>query len=315
MSCQGTYFGGCCETPSLRNERIVSEVSQTGFVEFDLRNRQQLYGYSETFIVWNFSNPLSGQTYSGNRAYTGTFDLGDRVPRYAQVGDTFPNLDSGALTWQYGLTNVVVGPLEITARITGRFSNAGGAPVDVGTYLARLENPFPLAEQIALENVLAYNPATGANPGGCTLFPHDGFQTFGGYHSHLYRGTIAPQPFVPFLDASRPYVPDVNRANKVEIPGGTGWYGLTAIASRITIVPSAPNLLRLRPWTFRDRDRNSQGGWPAPGNYSDCQTIDLAGGADVVVSSVPDDGATDKDRIIFAGITLDVFPKAGPSPC
>lgn len=312
MSCAGTYIGGCCEVPNLRNERIVSEVSQTGFYEFGLRNRQQLYAYADSFVVWNFSNPLTGQSYSGSHSYQAFFDEGARIPRYADSGDVIPTLDAGALIWLWYLEDLQYDPTLITARVMGRYANGGGAAVEVGNYVATLGNPLPLAEQVALENVLAYNPATGANPGNCSIYPHDGFQNFGGYPAHLYRGT-----FAPFPSAFQPRAPE---PPVFGLLGGTafgsnGYEGLTATASRLMVVPSALNLLRLRSWTFRDRDRNLQGGWPAPGNYLDCQTIDLANGADVVVSSVPDDGSTDKDRIIFAGITLDVFPKAGPAPC
>lgn len=318
MSCAGTYFGGCCDAPTLRNERVVSEVSQTGFFEFDLRNRQQLYSYSDSFISWNFSNPITGQSYSGGHSWQGFFDEGSSVPRVTDGGDPIPNLDDLVLRWGYALRDVVITPTQITAILTGRFLNTGGnagVARDIGSYMATLGSPFQLAEQVALANVLAYDPATGANPGNCRIFSYssDIIETLFG--AQLYRGTIAPYPTVPFLDPEgthRFFVPSVTG---IATPGGGGYAGLTAFAIRLLAAPDSLYLLRLRPWTFRDRDRNSQGGFPGPGNFTDCQTIDLANGADVVVSSVPDDGATDKDRIIFAGLILSRHLKTDPAPC
>jgi hypothetical protein len=308
MSCQGTYFGGCCEQSGLRNELVISEVSQTGFIEFDLRNRQQLYAYSETFVVWNFTH--DGTTYVGDRVWTGFFDPDATTPRYTESGTPVPTISFV----RFGLRNINVTPTEITASLT--LTDAFFRVFDVGSYLARIESPLPLAEDLALQNALAYVPSTGANPGGCRIeplgFPPGGSSNaFFGNNAFLYRGTFAPFPnaFPPRDDYTGIDPFDINRA------GGDGWEGLTAVAHRILAAPSAPNLLRLRPWTFRDRDRNFQGTWPNPANFTYCQTIDLANGADVVVSSVPDDGQTGKDRIIFAGLDLATFPKLGPSPC
>ena len=288
MACTPPYFGYCCEPP-IRAVLVRQTNIQRGFISADRSELQQFYQFAESFTVWNFTT--FGNTYSGSRSVLGVLDEGSSSPRFDYVGDALP--DVGFPVLEAIVTAASATVLEGT--LVGKASGEDDNQIrEVGTWRYSVDGALQTAHGASLDAVLAYLPATGANPLGATVTDLGDLPqiaslnggTFRPGSTALPRRVVGSRGFVSFLG---PIVGFDTRA----ISDGT--------AARIILPPDPASLIRLRSYTRGEFDTS-------PITYLDCVTVDGAGGLDVVPTVIPD-GKT------AVGIEVTKWSKTGPSPC
>lgn len=285
MACQGTYLGGCCNQPVIRDEYVTKERVQTGFISADRSQLQQLYQIAEVTQTWNFTS--DGQTYAGEYRFISTFPVGGSLPQTTFFGTPFPDTLPNTLAVTAGGVITSIDPTLMVATIEGRVEGEIGNR-SLGTLTVALSGALTAAHISAVADVLAYDPVTGANPGAAVITPI--FVT-------IPEAATDGGTFRPVATAFRPLLV----GQVVAVQFSPSYSTVRARARRVILSPRPIEQVRLRSYTRNEFDNT-------PIVYDDCSAFLLDQGVDIAPPALP-------DGKVSAAIEISLWPLAGPNPC